>query len=332
MENTVTNTLAVVLGGGATEALWPLTSVRCRPAIPFGGQYRLIDITISNCINSDIPRVFVLTQYNSESLNRHVAMTYRFDRFTRGFIEILAAEQREDCPSWFSGSASAIRHVWHRIRRFAPKEVLVLPGEQIYKSNYRELIREHRRNSAAISLMAVPISARDASNCGLLRVNDQGEVKDFEEKPEDPERISQFVLEEERNEQRCLANMGIYLFDFDTLDELLRNEQIVQLGRDLLPSAVEAKLPIEVRVFDSYWENVNNISSFFNANLHFAERQSTSMIIIDLFIRIPVFCLLRSSFPATWQRPSFPMVVSLKTAIFTTAFSVPEASYGRAPH
>ncbi len=183
MSSDIRSTLALVLGGGASTGLWPLTAERCKPAIPFGGRYRLIDVTISNCINSKVPRVLVLTQYNSESLNKHVNQTYRFDYFTQGYVEILAAEQREDCETWFAGSANALRHVWHRIKRYGGKHILVLPGEQIYKMDYRALLENHLATGANLTMLTAPISADDAPHCGLVRLDQKNEIVDFAEKP-----------------------------------------------------------------------------------------------------------------------------------------------------
>ena len=272
MSKDIRTTLALVLGGGASKGLWPLTEERCKPAIPFGGRYRLIDVTISNCINSKVPRVLVLTQYNSESLNRHINLTYRFDYFTQGFVEILAAEQRQDCEEWFRGSANALRHVWNRVKRYGCHHILVLPGEQLYKMDYRRLLDKHIETGANVTMLTAPILRSDAHLCGLVRLAKDNEIVDFTEKPGTEEEIDSFCLED--NAEACMANMGGYIFDVNTLEKLLVNNKHKELGAQIIPAAVDSALKVYAYPFEGYWENVNSISSYFNASLTFAERFS----------------------------------------------------------
>jgi len=266
----VTRTMAVVLGGGTHGGLWPLTDERSKPAVPFGARYRLIDVTISNCINSKIPRIFVLTQYNSESLNRHINLTYRFDYFTQGFVEILAAEQREDSENWFKGSANAVRHAWLRLERHEAQQLLVLPGDHVYKLDYRDLLDFHQHHAADITLLAAPVGRAAAHRYGLLNIDKRSTIVDFVEKPDADEVIDRFQA---GYSDRYLANTGIYLFRCDKLRKLLDDENCVDIGTHVIPKALAEGLVVKACPLEGPWENMGSIKSYFDVNLQFAGRR-----------------------------------------------------------
>src|SRR5262245_8339903 len=203
--------IGIILGGGRGTRLHPLTLQRSKPAVPIGGKYRLVDIPISNCLNSGLERIFVLTQYNSESLNKHLGLTYKFDMFSSGFVSLLAAEQTEDNAGWFQGTADAVRQSLRHLRNHAYDEVLILSGDQLYRMDYRRLRATHRNNKADATLAVLPVSAEQASSFGILKVNNQGRIVHFEEKPK-PERLPDLVSDVPEVGRVYLASMGLYLF------------------------------------------------------------------------------------------------------------------------
>src|SRR5918992_429920 len=223
------NLLAVILGGGAGSRLFPLTQQRSKPAVPLGGKYRLVDIPISNCINSDVVKIFVLTQYNSASLNRHIARTYRFSQFSDGFVEILAAEQTPESPQWFQGTADAVRQVLPHIRDWGIDTLLILSGDHLYRMDYRHFLERHHDSNADVTVSVIPCEARAASEFGLLKIDDNGRIVEFKEKPKGDDLLSMQVdtgrlgLDAAEAQRRpYLASMGIYVFKYDQLEQLLR--------------------------------------------------------------------------------------------------------------
>src|SRR4026209_506048 len=223
--------LAVILGGGAGNRLFPLTQQRSKPAVPLGGKYRLVDIALSNCINSDILRTFVLTQYNSASLNRHIAQTYRFSQFSNGFVEILAAEQTPESPQWFQGTADAVRQVLPHIRDWGIDTLLILSGDHLYRMDYRDFLTRHFESNADVTVSVTPCDAAAASEFGLLKTDATGRIVEFKEKPKGDELQSMRVdtsslglSAEEASARPFLASMGIYVFKYDRLEELLAAE------------------------------------------------------------------------------------------------------------
>nr|MBA3240735.1 NTP transferase domain-containing protein [Acidobacteriota bacterium] len=241
------NILAVVLGGGAGTRLSPLTLMRSKPAVPLGGKYRLIDIPVSNCINSDVTRIYVLTQYNSASLNRHISQTYRFSQFSDGFVEILAAEQTPQNPSWFQGTADAVRQVLPHIRDWGIDTLLILSGDHLYRMDYRKFIARHVETKADVTVSVIPFPRDQAEDFGLLKADADGRIVEFSEKPKG-ERLEamrvdtrQFGLREIEAEKRpYLASMGIYVFKYDRLEKLLaQNNKWVDFGREVIPAAIE---------------------------------------------------------------------------------------------
>jgi glucose-1-phosphate adenylyltransferase len=283
--------LAVILGGGAGNRLYPLTQQRSKPAVPLGGKYRLVDIALSNCINSDILRTFVLTQYNSASLNRHIAQTYRFSHFSNGFVEILAAEQTPESPQWFQGTADAVRQVLPHIRDWGIDTLLILSGDHLYHMDYREFLAKHHNTNADVTVSVIPCEPQPASEFGLLKTDESGRIVEFKEKPKGDELLSMQVdttkLGLDPNEaarRPYLASMGIYVFKYDKLEELLAQDtKWVDFGREIIPSAIKSG-HVQAHMFDGYWEDIGTIGAFFRANL-------------DLTTKIPQFNLFDAEAP-----------------------------------
>lgn len=271
------NVVAVVLGGGAGSRLFPLTRERSKPAVPLGGKYRLIDVPVSNCINSNVTQIFVLTQYNSASLNRHISQTYRFSSFSSGFVEILAAEQRRDSPDWFQGTADAVRQILPHLRDWRVKSLLILSGDHLYRMDYRQFIERHYSTNADVTISVVPSNPADAGGFGLLKTDSDGKIIEFREKPRG-EALEQmrvdttsFGLTQEEAERRpFLASMGIYVFDYQKLIELLHvDTSAVDFGGEVIPAAID-KYNVQAHLFDGYWEDIGTIRAFYEANLDLA--------------------------------------------------------------
>jgi glucose-1-phosphate adenylyltransferase len=285
------NILAVILGGGAGTRLSPLTLTRSKPAVPLGGKYRLVDIPISNCINSDVLRIFVLTQYNSASLNKHIATTYRFSQFSNGFVEILAAEQTPQNPQWFQGTADAVRQVLPHIGDWGIDTLLILSGDHLYRMDYRKFLARHFESDADVTISVIPFVREQAEDFGLLKADSSGRITEFSEKPKgealEAMRVdtSAFGLSPEEAARRpFLASMGIYVFKYDLLTELLaRDGTWVDFGKQVIPSAIEC-CNVQAYMFDGYWEDIGTISAFHQANL-------------DLTATIPKFNLFDTEAP-----------------------------------
>lgn len=283
--------LAVILGGGAGNRLFPLTQQRSKPAVPVGGKYRLVDIPLSNCINSDILRTFVLTQYNSASLNRHIAQTYRFSQFSDGFVEILAAEQTPESPQWFQGTADAVRQVLPHIRDWGIDTLLILSGDHLYRMDYREFLERHHSTNADVTVSVIPCESRAASEFGLLKTGDNGRIVEFKEKPKGDDLLSmqvdtsQLGLDASEAQRRpYLASMGIYVFKYAVLEELLRADQDhMDFGKHIIPAAINSR-HVQAFMFDGYWEDIGTIGAFYRANL-------------DLTSKIPKFNLFDAGAP-----------------------------------
>ncbi|HEY8559292.1 MAG TPA: glucose-1-phosphate adenylyltransferase [Pyrinomonadaceae bacterium] len=271
------NVVAVILGGGAGTRLFPLTKERAKPAVPLGGKYRLIDVPVSNCINSGITQIFVLTQFNSASLNRHIARTYRFSSFSTGFVEVLAAEQRIDSPEWFQGTADAVRQMIPHIRDWRINTVLILSGDHLYRMDYRKFLQRHFETKADITVSVVPCRPDEAEGFGLLKADDAGRIVEFKEKPKgealESMRVdtTKFGLTEEESRRRpFLASMGIYVFNYQRLIEFLKaDEKHVDFGKEIIPSAIE-KYNVQAHLFKNYWEDIGTIRAFYDANLDLA--------------------------------------------------------------
>ena len=273
------NLLAVILGGGAGTRLFPLTAQRSKPAVPLGGKYRLVDVPISNCINSDVIRIFVLTQHNSASLNRHIAQTYRFSPFAEAFVEILAAEQTPESPQWFQGTADAVRQVLPHISDWGIDTLLILSGDHLYRMDYRDFLKRHYESDADVTVSVIPCSPHTASEFGLLKTDSTGRIVEFREKPTGEALEAMRVdttnlgLDPEQTAARpFLASMGIYVFKYDRLAELLREDGTrLDFGREVIPAAISSG-PVQAFMFDGYWEDIGTIGAFYKANMEMTSK------------------------------------------------------------
>lgn len=269
-------TLAIILGGGVGSRLYPLTKSRSKPAVPIAGKFRLIDIPISNCLNAGIKRMFVITQYNSASLNRHVKNSYLFDRFSNGFVDILAAEQTRSSMEWFQGTADAVRQSVQHLRILNFDYVLVLSGDQLYQMDYTALIEYHKSKNADLTVATIPVVAKEASDFGIMKVDEEGTIRDFIEKPA-PDELEKWKspLEEKYTSQGkdYLASMGIYVFSRGQLSKLFEeNPKALDFGKEIIPYAVHNdEYTVSSFPFGGYWTDIGSISSFFEANMRLTD-------------------------------------------------------------
>ncbi len=257
--------LAVILGGGRGTRLFPLTAHRSKPAVPIGGKYRLIDIPISNCLNSHLRRIIVLTQYLSESLNKHIAQTYRFDPFTDAFVSVIAAEQTEDEQEWFLGTADAVRRANRHIRHHDFDDVLILSGDQLYQMDYRKMRETHLAADADITVGVTPVDAKDAPGFGILKVDATGRIVHFHEKPH-PDEVEGLRSELPGGGEGFMASMGIYIFKRAALEQTLALDASMDFGKHIIPGSI-GNLKVQSHVHTGYWEDVGTIRSYYEANL-----------------------------------------------------------------
>jgi glucose-1-phosphate adenylyltransferase len=277
MMTTQKRVLAVIMGGGRGTRLHPLTAERCKPAVPLAGKYRLVDIPISNCLNSDINRMFLLTQFQTASLHRHVQSTYHFDPFGGGFVDILAAEQTEKGSDWYQGTADAVRRNLLHFRAFPHDLILILSGDQLYRMDFRKIIEDHLAKGADVTIAAIPFPVSKVEGLGLMQVDDNLAIQRFVEKPKDPAVIASLAisdkieatLETPSEEKRCLASMGIYVFNRTILAEALDNT-MTDFGREIIPALLNRKR-LFAHVFEGYWEDIGTVRAFFDANLALAQ-------------------------------------------------------------
>lgn len=264
------------MGGGRGTRLYPLTAERCKPAVPLAGKYRLVDIPISNCINSDINRIFLLTQFHTASLHRHIQNTFHFDPFGGGFVDILSAEQTEKSIDWYQGTADAVRRNLQHFRNFDHEFVLILSGDQLYRMDFRKIIADHIATGADVSIAAIPFPASKVEGLGLMRVGDDLAISEFVEKPKDPKIIESLAISEKlearlanpTGEKHCLASMGIYVFNRKALADALDNG-MTDFGKEVIPSLL-GKKKLYAHVFEGYWEDIGTVKAFFDANLALA--------------------------------------------------------------
>ncbi len=265
--------LAIILGGGQGSRLFPLTQHRSKPAVPIGGSYRLIDIPISNCLHADMRRIFVLTQFNSASLNRHIARTYRMDAFSQGFVEILAAEQTPDNPHWYQGTADAVRQAARHFVRFDADYYLILAGDHLYRMDYSEMVEAHCDRHADITIAAQPVTVEDAPAMGIFRFDHDGQIVAFEEKP-DRERLEAIgrsipagaSFGGHSGPRPFVASMGVYVFSRDVLLEAIEQENAADFGRQIIPAGL-SRYKVNAHLFRGYWADVGTVASFYEANL-----------------------------------------------------------------
>jgi glucose-1-phosphate adenylyltransferase len=273
--------LSLILGGGRGTRLFPLTQLRSKPAVPIAGKYRLIDIPISNCINSELRRVYVLTQFLSVSLHRHIANAYKFDPFSRGFVEVLAAQQTNEAADWYQGTADAVRQNMRYIQEDTGSEVLILSGDQLYRMDFRQLIKTHRDSQADMTIAVLPVARQQTSAFGIVRLDNTGRVVGFVEKPQTADQLEPLRTSEEWM-ARCgiqskgrpfLASMGIYLFERPTLIELLNAPPLAtDFGKEVFPRSIQTH-HVQAHLFDGYWEDLGTIKSYHEANLALASDQ-----------------------------------------------------------
>jgi glucose-1-phosphate adenylyltransferase len=282
--------LAIILGGGAGTRLYPLTKMRAKPAVPLAGKYRLIDIPISNCINSEITKIYVLTQFNSASLNRHLTMTYNLSAgFGQGFVEVLAAQQTPDSPSWFEGTADAVRKYQWLFQEWDVDHYLILSGDQLYRMDYSAFVQHHIDTGAHLSVGALPVDPDQAEGFGLMRTDSSGKIEEFREKPKGDSLLqmrvdtSQLGLSAEEAARRpYLASMGIYVFSRDTLFDLLANNpQATDFGKEIIPTALERGDHLQSYLFDDYWEDIGTIGAFYEANLALTQQPNPPFSFYD---------------------------------------------------
>lgn len=268
-------TIAIILGGGRGTRLHPLTRHRSKPAVPIAGKYRLVDIPISNCLNSGIRKIFVLTQFNSASLNRHIKNTYNFDLFSHGFVDILAAEQTPKSSNWFQGTADAVRQSIHHLANHEYDYVLILSGDQLYQMDYEKLIDYHKQQKANLTVATIPVTAADAPGFGIMKTDKEGKIESFVEKP-DPGELSKWTSETsdemKRKGKNYLASMGIYVFNKkDLLRFFSENPDATDFGKEIIPKAIDGETKVNSYPFSGYWTDIGTISSFFDANLALTE-------------------------------------------------------------
>ncbi|HEU5395942.1 MAG TPA: glucose-1-phosphate adenylyltransferase, partial [Verrucomicrobiae bacterium] len=291
------NILSVVMGGGQGTRLFPLTKDRAKPAVPLAGKYRLVDIPISNCINSGLRRIYVLTQFNSASLHGHISRTYKFDQFTSGFVEILAAQQTLTNTSWYEGTADAVRKNLVHFLNHDFDYLLILSGDQLYRMDYRKMIAQHVEVGAEITVATIPVNRREAQSFGIMQISDDRHITRFEEKPKDPAVLDSLHLSEDwlkqlglaPNEEKFLGSMGIYIFNRDLIEQLLDNP-LSDFGKHIIPHAIKTHRVYSF-IFQGYWEDIGTIRSFFEANL-------------DLVSELPRFNFFDMSAPI-FSRPRF---------------------------
>ena len=291
------NVLAIIMGGGQGTRLFPLTKERAKPAVPLAGKYRLVDIPISNCINAGVKKIYLLTQFNSASLHRHIAQSYKFDHFSGGFVELLAAEQTFTDATWYQGTADAVRKNLMHFRNHKFDYALILSGDQLYRMDYSQILNQHAASGAELTIATIPVPRSEASALGIMQMNEERRITRFVEKPKEKEVQDSLVLEKEwypklgieGDGELFLASMGIYVFNRDVMLKLLEND-LTDFGKHIIPGAINTHKVCSY-VFQGYWEDIGTIRSFFNAN-------------IDLTAELPRFNFFDMTAPI-YTRPRF---------------------------
>lgn len=280
--------VSVILGGGKGTRLFPLTQFRSKPAVPLAGKYRLIDIPISNCLNSRINSVYLLTQFNSVSLHRHIRQTYSFDHFNGGFVEILAAQQTLEGTDWYQGTADAVRKNIRYLEQHGIDYVLILSGDQLYRMNFQKMLQTHIESGAEVTIAGLPVDRELAKSFGIMQLSDSGRVLGFKEKPQTDEEMDTVRMPPEFFDSQgidskgrdCLASMGIYLFNRDKLLELLKTSDHEDFGKEVFPACID-DTHVQVHMFDGYWEDIGTIKSFYQANLDLAGENPPFEFVIE---------------------------------------------------
>jgi glucose-1-phosphate adenylyltransferase len=311
--------LSIVLGGGKGTRLFPLTQDRAKPAVPFGGKFRLVDIPISNCINANFRRIYILTQFNSASLHLHLAQTYVFDSFTNGFVEILAAEQTFEHSSWYEGTADAVRKNFIHFRTQNPSYYLILSGDQLYRMDLRNFLEKHKESGAAITIACTTVSRENASQLGILKVNKDHEITEFLEKPGFTRDISDYRTPQElrRDKNRgdeYLASMGIYIFNAETMEKCLATEY-TDFGKEIIPQAIN-NLKVNAFIFEGYWEDIGTIRNFYEANLNLTSLRPQFDIYDE---EMPIYTHMRNLPPSKMNFSNMNQSIAAEGCIITNA-------------
>jgi len=314
--------LSIILGGGKGTRLYPLTKERSKPAVSFGGKYRIVDIPLSNCINSGYKKIYLLTQFNSASLHLHISNSYNFDRFSGGFVEILAAEQTLEHSGWYEGTADAVRKNFIHFKSQKPTHYIILSGDQLYKMDLRAFMNEHIRSGADVTIATTAVNRHDASGFGIMKIDSDNRVKEFMEKPKPTQNIDEWKIPQEARgslpaEKEYLASMGIYIFNADTMEEVLlgENEKYTDFGKEILPLAI-GKKKINSYVFDGYWEDIGTIKSFYDANIALCEPYPT----FDFFGETqPIYTHMRNLPPSKINKAEINASLTSEGCIITEA-------------
>ncbi len=316
----MTQVLSIVLGGGKGTRLFPLTQARAKPAVPFGGKYRLVDIPISNCINSELRQIYILTQFNSASLHMHLAHTYFFDTFSKGFVEILAAEQTFEHSGWYEGTADAVRKNFIHFRTQNPSHYLILSGDQLYRMDLRELLAQHKASGASITVACTAVNREEASQLGIMKINKKNEITEFLEKPGPVKDIADFKIPSESLSDRrtkgkdFLASMGIYVFDAAAMENSLNND-FTDFGKEIIPAAI-GKAKVNAYVYDGYWEDIGTIKNFYEANLDL----TTVRPKFDFYEeRAPIYTHMRNLPPSKMNFSNMNQSITAEGCIITNA-------------
>jgi glucose-1-phosphate adenylyltransferase len=312
--------LSIVLGGGKGTRLFPLTQARAKPAVPFGGKYRLVDIPISNCINADLRRIYILTQFNSASLHLHIAQTYVFDTFTKGFVEILAAEQTFEHSGWYEGTADAVRKNFPHFRTQNPSYYLILSGDQLYRMDLKDLLRKHKESGEGITIACTPVNRQDASQLGILRADKNNRITEFLEKPGPTKDISDFRIPPELRTDKngkddmYSASMGIYVFNAQNMEDCLANE-LTDFGKEIIPAAIN-NVKVNAYLFDGYWEDIGTIRSFYEANLELTTLKPR----FDFYDEnMPIYTHMRNLPPSKMNFSNMNQSIAAEGCIITNA-------------
>jgi glucose-1-phosphate adenylyltransferase len=312
--------ISIVLGGGKGTRLFPLTQARAKPAVPFGGKYRLVDIPISNCINSDLKQIYIVTQFNSASLHLHINQTFMFDSFTKGFVEILAAEQTFEHSGWYEGTADAVRKNLPHFRTQNPSYYIILSGDQLYRMNLRDMLKKHIDSNSAITIACTPVSRESACALGILKADSKNRITEFMEKPGPVKDISDFRLPTELKQKKAekedtyLASMGIYVFNAKAMEDCLANE-LTDFGKELIPQAISS-LKVNAFIFDGYWEDIGTIKNFYDTNLELAKIKPK----FDFYDEeLPIYTHMRNLPPSKMNFSNMNQSIAAEGCIITNA-------------
>ena len=316
--------LSIILGGGKGSRLYPLTDKRAKPAVPFGGKSRLIDIAMSNCINSGFRKIYILTQFESTSLNFHLSRTYQFDVFSGGFVEILAASQKNEVSGWYEGTADAVRKNMRHYKRHNPEYYMILSGDQLYHMNLQEFLNSHKDSGADITVASTPVSRSDADQLGILKIDNNSKIESFMEKPGPDKDISELRIPDE-NEIRMrrkddggkeyLASMGIYIFSSEAMEKCL-NSEYTDFGKEIIPESIK-NMKVNAYIYDGYWEDIGTIKSFYEANLNLASVKPNFNLYDE---ENPVFTHRRNLPPSKINSCVFKQSLAAEGSIITDAY------------